>query len=431
MIFIIDKLINYLIYIFLIHFCFRIQFRKNKLLCLLSVLSVVFSGIVDLFLGEEYMVVFIIWALIAMILLFDDMIWHMALLTIALTWFMGMIDTFSSIIVQVIAMNTTAATARLTWNELFAYPISFGIEFLLYLCVLKQSDVYLNEIKLTYKLGLLLMTLIFELMAVGVFSVYYENPGNFTWYLHIRFLLCLVGTIYALYVTLALAVKNHLYDKQNKHLQLALNIQQSQYQFQKEKNIDLRRFRHDLINHIGAVKELISKGQYEKANSYIEQIWDVTESLSSKANTRDDYLDAILNYYSYICEAGNVAFEISGKLKRPLEIDLMDITALFGNALQNAYEAALKVSIKHVQIEMVDHEEEVFFTIANTCDGKNLPDYHDSVTSKADKYNHGFGLKSMINVINKYKGECYFSMDKKEDIEVFRIDFSIPRGSQI
>ena len=431
MVYIIDKFINYFIYIFLIHSCFRIPFRKNKLFHVLSGAFCVVFGILDVYLGQEYMSVFIIWAVFAMLLLFEDKSWHLMLLTIALTWFMGMMDTFSSIFIQVIFLGSAVPKAMLTWAELLAYPISFGIELMLYLMVLKKTGVYLNEIKLTYKIGILLMTLIFELVVVGVFGVYYDNPNNYTWYLHVRFVLCLIGAIYSLYITLELAVKNYLYNKQNRYLELALDIQQNQYLYQKEKDLDLRRFRHDLVNHIGAVKELLYHKQYEQANTYIDEIWNVTECLSNNVNSGDDYLDAILNYYFYICEKANVSFEISGKLKSPIEMDVMDITALLGNALQNAYEAATKENDKIVKFEVVDHEREIFFAICNSCDKENIQADFSMETSKDDKENHGFGLGNIMSVVNKYKGECYFSIDKDANVTMFRIDISIPRGSQL
>lgn len=428
MVYIVDKVCNFIIFIFLIHYCWRIPFRKNKVCIVLSILSCISAGIIDIYFGKDQVLVYILWCFISTNLMFKKKIYKISLLTALLIWFMGMIDTFSVIIVQIFFIRGATATSEiLQWWQLFAYVISFMIEYGLYRLILKKNDVYMDSIKLRYKLGMLVLTLMFELVVTEVYNIYYRNQSYYEIYLHIRFILCLLGVIYSLAITLQLAVKNYLYDEQNKSLKQALDIQHSQYLYTKEKNSDIRRFRHDLVNHIGAIQELLCKHQFDSAQEYIGNIWDITESLSNKINTGDDYVDAVINYYAYLCENEKIKIDVIGKLKNKVQMDILDITTLLGNALQNAYEATRKTSDRCIQVEIVDHIEETFLSISNTSEKMDIPSDLQIQTSKKDKTNHGFGLKQIVNIVKKYHGEYYITMKETDLGHMFKLDISIPR----
>lgn len=425
MIFVVDRLVNYLIYIFLIHFCWRIHFRK-KIWCIASSVAIsVVSGIIANIYGDS-LIFYLLCSVVAMLLLFEYKIPNLILITLGLTWFMGMMDTYSLNILRILT-GKYARTETIEWWQLTAYLISFAIEFCMYYFVLKRNGVYLKSLKKRYLVGLLLLTLIFELVVTYVFSVLYGSINEYEWYFHIRFALCLIGAIYSIYITLQLAVSNYQYEKQNNQLAKALKIQQDQYQYQKDTNQNLRKFRHDLINHIGAMQELLAKEQYDNAKDYIEKTWKVTESLTTKINTGDDYVDAILNYYAYRCEKKDIDFSLTGKLIRPLDIDVLDCTTLLGNSLQNALETAEKLGAGFVKVELIDHADEVFISVYNSCQDKEFSSVTDIETTKPDKKNHGFGLKNIASIVDKYEGEYYITVDKAPAGNVFKLDISLPR----
>lgn len=427
MIYIVDKVCNYLIYVFLIHYCWKIGYRKNWIFRIISGLTCVVAGLVDAYFGEVTPLIYFVWCLTAVILLFDDNVFHISILACALTLFMGMMDTFSEIVVQILLLGSADSRSEIQAWQLCAYVVSFVIEFSYYYFILRKNDVYLNEINLTYKITILIMTLAFEMVVVNVFDLYYSTPADYSWYLHFRFALCLLGAVYAIGVTLKLAVNNYVVSVQNQELKTALEVEENHYLYQKEKNINLRRFRHDLINHIGVIKELLSQKQYENANVYIDKIWNITESLSDKISTGDDYIDAIINYYGYICEKESVDLEVKGKLSCPIGMEMVDITTLFGNALQNAVEANRRLEKKYIKVEIIDKYTEVFISIYNACTDKKVST--DYMTDKhfLDKESHGLGLGKIVSIVRKYRGEYYISVEVADIGKLFKIDISLPR----
>ena len=88
-------------------------------------------------------------------------------------------------------------------------------------------------------------------------------------------------------------------------------------------------------------------------------------------------------------------------------MDPFDISILIGNALDNAVEAVMKFSepdkrLIYITIEQVKHF--VRIRIENTV--AEIPAFENGIpkTTKKDTENHGYGMKSMETIVNKYDG---------------------------
>ena len=92
---------------------------------------------------------------------------------------------------------------------------------------------------------------------------------------------------------------------------------------------------------------------------------------------------------------------------------LNELTALFDNLLENAYEAA-KSSEHHYINVSVDkkNEQYIIFYIVNSCDVSPNINGKSFITSKKDKSYHGFGLKSINKIAKKYQGNAEFRYDE-------------------
>ena len=105
-----------------------------------------------------------------------------------------------------------------------------------------------------------------------------------------------MGVIYSVFLTLSLAVKNILSNRQNKALQSFMYMQKQQYDYQLQQSVAVRRFKHDLVNHIGVLRELMNEKKTEEAKEYIDTIWNIQDEFDLKIHTGDSILDVIVNY---------------------------------------------------------------------------------------------------------------------------------------
>ncbi len=144
-----------------------------------------------------------------------------------------------------------------------------------------------------------------------------------------------------------------------------MQMQKQQYDYQLQQSVEVRRFRHDLVNHIGALRELVNQKKTEAAKEYIDTIWKLSDAFDLKIRTGDHFLDVIMNYYRYLAEKENIEFVVTGRLTEKMHLEMFDITTLMGNILQNAVEATKKAPVPKIWVELIEHKREIFIVVGN------------------------------------------------------------------
>ena len=129
-----------------------------------------------------------------------------------------------------------------------------------------------------------------------VFASFNENRASYDWDAYAVFFVSIAGALYSIFLTLGLAIKNILSDRQNRELQSYMQMQKQQYDYQLQQTVAMRRFKHDLTNHIGVLRELVNQEKTNAAKEYIDTIWNIQETFDTKIHTGDSFLDVIMNY---------------------------------------------------------------------------------------------------------------------------------------
>ena len=427
MIYIVDNISNYLIYLFIIHFGFKLNPRKNKVLLGASVLIMLSAGGYNVYFDTNSPIIYIVWSVLSICLFFEDRLCHLFMLSAALMYFTGIIDTFSVMLIQVVLIGGGVGDTGITWWMEPAYLLSFLLYLLIYLQLFRKNDVYLCNIKFKYKFALLIQGSIFQMFYNFVFSFFYENHAMYDIDAYAVFFISITGVLYSIFLTLNLAIKNILSDRQNRELQSFMYMQKQQYDYQLQQSVAVRRFKHDLVNHIGVVRELINEKKTDEAKEYIDTIWNIQDVFDLKIHTGDSFLDIIVNYYSYLAIKENIEFAVWGKLTERMPLEMFDITTLMGNILQNAFEAAIKADVPRIRVELVEHKEEIFIVVSNSAAKRINTKTDFFMTFKKDKQNHGFGMKNIVATVEKYHGECYMESIVENREVLFQISIAIPR----
>lgn len=142
-----------------------------------------------------------------------------------------------------------------------------------------------------------------------------------------------------------------------------------------------------------------------------ETVEEIEKSISiydSDVKTDNEALDVIIAEKSLKCIKYNITFSCMADGKR---LDFMkdsDVYSLFGNALDNAIEAVVKLKDKSqrvIGLKVCAVGDMTSINVKNFYDGKiefnkeGIPD-----STKLDKGFHGFGLKSIAMIVEKYGG---------------------------
>ena len=431
MIYIVDNIFNYFIYLLISHFGFRLSPRKNKLFIGASALIMLFAGVFNAYFDINSPIVYIFWSVLSISLFFEDNLIHLILLSFGLMYFTGIIDTFSVMLIQVVLIGGGVSGTDITWWMESAYAISFQVYLLIYLQLLKKNEVYLCDIEFKYKFVLLIQGSIFQMFYNFVFVFFDENHAMYSWDAYAVFFISIAGAVYSIFLTLSLAIKNILSDRQNRELQSFMYMQKKQYDYQLQQSAAVRHFKHDLVNHIGVLRELMNQKKTEAAKEYIDTIWDIQDEFDLKIHTGDSFLDVIMKYYSYLAVKENIELVVSGKLTEEMPLEMFDLTTLMGNILQNAIEASVKAAIPKIRVELVEHKKEIFIVVSNSVGEEINAKKVFFTTSKKDKENHGFGLKNIIATVEKYYGEYYIESIVEKGEALFKISIAIPRENRI
>ena len=103
----------------------------------------------------------------------------------------------------------------------------------------------------------------------------------------------------------------------------------------------------------------------------------------------------------------------------------IDIYSLFGNILDNAIEACEKLdeSERYIGLKVYKQNSFVIINVINPFSGKIKKENGNIITTKNDKISHGYGLKSIKYVVDKYDGKI--DINDRKNIFYLTILFNI------
>ena len=196
-------------------------------------------------------------------------------------------------------------------------------------------------------------------------------------------------------------------------------------QFENLKNSidDIRHKSHDLKHIISA----LSNGENSSVNN--ELMSNIETSIlnyDSSIQTGNKTLDALLGKYFYICKQHQIEWTCLADGKILDFMDDFDLFIMLGNAFDNAVESVYKiedVEKRFISINIRKRNLFALVTMKNYC--SNDLEFKDDlpVTTKEHSDEHGYGMKSISSIVNKYGGVLSVSVD--HDIFILNILFPI------
>ena len=128
-------------------------------------------------------------------------------------------------------------------------------------------------------------------------------------------------------------------------------------------------------------------------------------SYENYIHTGNDFLDIIIRDKAEKMREKHIDFSASIDFGGIDFIEMLDISTLFGNGIDNAIEACEKLPAEQrvILVKAGKIQDFVSILIENNCSDDAHTDAH---TTKADKFLHGFGISNMQKAAEKYNGTC-------------------------
>ena len=199
--------------------------------------------------------------------------------------------------------------------------------------------------------------------------------------------------------------------------------QKNQYTQMKEKqDEEIRNFRHNINEHLIAINELAKNNQISSVSQYINGLMGnlMEIEMISEKTTGSDIISANLYHLKHKYQQLDIDFKWVGLIPQGIKISDNDLIALFTNILKNAFEAVSKIDgRKYINANIKEDNQFLYINVKNNHNGF-FERYNESfITTKPDKKNHGFGIKTIEKIVAKYGGRIEFKTTEKEfEVEI-------------
>jgi len=181
---------------------------------------------------------------------------------------------------------------------------------------------------------------------------------------------------------------------------------------------------HDLKHQIAGLRGETNDADREKWINAMEQ---ELEAYRPELQTGNHVLDTILSGKMLSCRPNNIKVTCVAEGQLLDFMHVTDICTIFGNALDNAIESVALIEDPEkrlIHLTVSAQKGFVVIQVSNYCEQElNIKD-GKLLTTKTDKKNHGYGIKSIKYSVEKYKGNVEYELNKNW----FELKIIIPKG---
>ena len=200
-----------------------------------------------------------------------------------------------------------------------------------------------------------------------------------------------------------------MHQEQNRFYESQVNMMKSSLE-------EMRILRHDLNNRLVPLYSLLQNGNTDdalKQLSLLTASWQKQEEYSASGNPT---VDALINYKLQHIDTDKVNITANVQLPSALSLPDFDLAVVLGNLLDNALEGLSTAKEPYLDILVRYSKGCLLIRIRNSFDGILLSGKQGLLSRKKDTQNHGLGLKSVRQIVEKYDGLLELSHKNRQFI---------------
>ncbi len=245
-------------------------------------------------------------------------------------------------------------------------------------------------------------------------------------------LLCLLPVMLFLVIDQAiiywLVFRESVRRKRDSDQRRAAEIQQQQYEKITKEIENAKRMRHDLRHHYNFLNDMLEKGKLDEIKEYLSKIIDATVKRENEVYCQNMTINGLLQYYMGQARDENISCEVYAKCDE-IAIEPVDLTIIFGNAIENAIHACRKCTENQwITIRVGTVQDSLAVEIANSCRRVHLNRKYQTENGfspaeafVSDRDNGGYGLRSIAHTAKKYGGSAEFRFNAETETFTTRI----------
>ena len=237
--------------------------------------------------------------------------------------------------------------------------------------------------------------------------------------LRITYIIVVLGMFFQIMLVFLLVVSRNDYREKEKLAQKYLENQVEHYRYLEQRELETKRFRHDLRSHMFALQSYMQKKQYGEMEEHLTQMYGTMEAFEKKISVNNNIVDAILNKYDAECKRQGIEFVVKGHFPVNCDVSVYDLCTIFSNLLSNAVEAVCKIEKRQILLDVRYTDDELLFYIENDYEGTITIDNDRILTKKENPDCHGMGLDNVKACIKRNRGYIYIeTVDQKFIVKI-------------
>lgn len=257
---------------------------------------------------------------------------------------------------------------------------------------------------------LILSVLIISTLIIAAIQIIILNDKNNAYinWLIISEIGLIIINILCLYIT------SNLNETHKREENLLLEKKRNEYNHRYAQSIreqyeQTRRLRHDMKQYVASLSALINEKKYDAAAELLDKQTLNLSKAETVIDVENDFINAILNSKLTYAKSKNI--DVICSVDRNISsIDDMDLCNLLGNILDNAITASEMCDLdsRLIEVEISSVGSRVIILVKNSIPCSVLNDNPNLKSTKSDPEEHGFGVKTIKSIVEKYNGKTDF-----------------------
>lgn len=216
-------------------------------------------------------------------------------------------------------------------------------------------------------------------------------------------------------------IKASVLEREKEVLELQNVYQERQYELINESVERIKEQQHDFRNHLNAIYYFGQNKDWKALKMYVDELRERTVEAKQFVNTGNIIFDGVLNYKLQKAEQEKIHMDLDVLIPTDIEIEPCDITIILGNLLDNSIEATKGKSDSWIRVKILYRLKRLNIIVTNTYSNELVYQGDFYQTSKQDKKKHGYGMRNIKEVVDRYDG----IMDTNADNGVFTVTVSL------
>ncbi len=403
---------------------------ESSIFTMILVLSILNHN-VSIDLNPFYYLGYIFLIYITSIIIFEGNLISKAFIILLLITILGICELLAAVLVTSITGLEMALISEQNFMRFEVMVISQTLFVYFYLIMKKRIDK--NKINSLNNKYYLFVGIIFLLTVITIIFVIWMNVNIDTNEVVNKYLVLIsicVSLLSIISIVLTDRIIKDMDEKNKNELELQKIKMENTYFYDVNSVLEeIRILKHDMRGELAILHGYNQLNQRDKIDAHIEKKLKEMDIHLIQQIDSDNVITSFLNFKIKEAISKNINVNVQSNLTDDNEIliDKEEICRILSNIMNNAIEANGDCDEKYIKLSINMIDKYFIIESENPFKGELLKEGNKFLTRKEDKTKHGYGLKSIKNIAEKYHG----FMETISDDNIFKMNVQMLNESLI